>query len=375
MGSTVSKRDYYEVLGVERTADAVTLKKAYRKLAMQYHPDRNPDDPEAEAKFREATEAYEVLSDEEKRARYDRYGHAGLGGGVHAGSYESIFEAFGDIFGGGLFGDMFGGGRGRRRGPRAGADLQMELEVDFLEAAKGCTKTVTFERQEPCLECHGSGAKKGTRPVSCDLCGGRGAIMQSAGFFQVQSTCPKCRGQGEVIAEHCPECRGRGRVPRTRECQVRIPEGIDDGMRLRMAGEGEPGERGAPPGDLYCVVRIREHEFFERQDEHVLLEVPITFTQAALGAEIEVPTIDGKEILKVKKGTQSGALITMKGKGIKNLRTGRRGNQIVRVAVEVPRKLTKKQEELLRKLAETEEVNVSPQRKTFFEKLKSYFEG
>ncbi|MGE0713536.1 MAG: molecular chaperone DnaJ [Planctomycetota bacterium] len=376
--STVTKRDYYEVLGVERGADANEIKKAFRKLALKYHPDKNPDDPAAEERFKEVAEAYEVLSDAEKRDRYDRFGHAGVEGvRAASGDFESIFESFGDLFGGGLFGGLFGGGGRRRRGggPRGGSSLQMELEVDFLEAARGASKTVGFDRLEPCLECHGSGARKGSSPETCGTCAGRGAVVQSTGFFQIQTTCPACRGQGTVIRERCGGCAGEGRVPRKREVTVDIPAGIEDGMRLRLAGEGEPGEAGAPAGDLYLVVRIREHELFGRQDDHVLVEVPVTFSQAALGATIEVPTIDGKDSLTIKRGTQSGSLYTLRGKGIPSVRGGRRGDQIVRVVVEVPTKLTKKQEELLRAFAETEEKHVSPERKSFFEKLKSYFEG
>jgi len=373
----VSKRDYYEVLGVQRDADEGAIKKAFRKLAMDNHPDRNPGDTEAEARFKEAAEAYEVLSDSDKRGRYDRFGHAGVEG-AGSGNFESIFESFGDLFGGGggFFESFFGGqSRGRRSGPRPGANLQMQLEVDFLEAARGATKTVNFDRLEPCLECHGSGAAKGTSPVSCTTCGGRGSVVQATGFFQIQTTCPTCRGQGKMIKAPCSPCSGEGRVPRSHECQVKVPPGVDDGMRLRLAGEGEPGDPGAPPGDLFCVIRIRQHEFFDRQDSHVLLEVPISFTQAALGAMIDVPTIDGKDSLKIKKGTQSGEILTMRGKGIPDPRSGRRGDQVVRVVVEVPKKLNKKQEDLLRSFAELEEVHVTPQRKSFFEKLKSYFEA
>lgn len=377
MATSVSKRDYYEVLGIARDAGADEIKKAFRKLAIKFHPDKNPGDAEAERSFKEAAEAYEVLSDAEKRGRYDRFGHAGVEGvGAGAASFESIFESFGDLFGGGVFESFFGGGgRRRRAGPRAGASLQMELEVDFMDAARGGNQTVTFERQEPCLECQGSGAKKGTSPVRCEACGGRGSVVQATGFLQIQTTCPACRGQGTMIKEHCSPCGGDGRVLRSRECKVDIPAGIDDGMRLRLAGEGEPGDPGAPPGDLFIIIRIRAHEFFERQGEHVLLEVPITFTQAALGAEIEVPTVEGKEILKLPAGTQSGSLHTLRGKGIPSIRTKRRGDQIVRVVVEVPKKLSAKQDELLRQLAELEEAHVSPQRKSFFAKIKEYFEG
>jgi molecular chaperone DnaJ len=375
VSTSVSKRDYYEVLGVDRDAGESEVKKAFRQLAIQHHPDKNPDNPESERLFKEAAEAYEVLSDSEKRARYDRYGHAGVEGAVHAGSgsFEGIFESFADLFGGGsVFEGFFGGGRGRR-GPRQGASLRMDLVLDFLDAAKGVNKSVTFDRLEPCVDCRGSGAEEGTEPAACDMCNGRGQVVQSAGFFQVQSTCPRCRGAGKVIKDPCQGCRGEGRVPRQREVEVRIPAGVDEGVVLRVPGEGEPGEPGAPDGDLHCVIRVRPHEFFERQDTHVLLEVPITFTQAALGATIEVPTIDGKEKLKVKKGTQSGDLFTLRGVGIQNPRNKRRGDQVVRVAVDVPRKLTKRQEELLRELAQLEEAHVTPERKSWYDKLKSYF--
>ena len=377
MATSVSKRDYYEVLGVDKGSGAGEIKKAFRKLAMKYHPDKNPGDAEAEAKFLEASEAYEVLSDEGKRERYDQFGHAGLqgGGGPDMGS---VFESFSEMFGGGgggLFEGMFGGGGRRRRGPRQGASLRMDLELEFMEAAKGIKKTIHFERPEDCLECHGSGAKKGTKPKTCDTCGGRGRVAQSMGFLQIQTACPSCGGQGQVVSDPCSPCKGRGKVLRKREVEVSVPAGVEDGIVLRVPGEGEPGEAGAPPGDLHCVIRVRPHEFFERQDHHVILEVPIAFTQAALGAEIEVPTIDGKERLKIKAGTQSGDVYTIRGAGIPDLQGGRRGEQVVRVHVEVPKKLTERQEELLRELAELEERHVSPKRKSFFEKVKEYFAG
>lgn len=371
-----SKRDYYEVLGVEREADEGTIKKAFRQAAIKFHPDKNPGDTEAEARFKEAAEAYEVLSDAEKRARYDRFGHAGVGAtSAGSASYESIFESFADIFGGGIFESFFGGRGGRRGGARAGATLRVELTLDFLEAARGTTKNVVYTRAERCLDCQGSGAKRGTSPVTCDLCGGRGSVIQSTGFFQIQTGCPRCRGQGKVVREPCAECEGHGRIGRRREVEVRVPAGVDEGTLLRVPGEGEPGDAGAPNGDLQCVIRVRPHEFFARQEDHVLLELPVTFTQAALGASIEVPTIDGKDALKVKRGTQSGDLFTLRGKGIVDPHSGARGDQIIRVVVEVPKKLSKKQEELLRQLAETEDTHVSPQRKSFFEKIKGYFEG
>jgi molecular chaperone DnaJ len=375
MVASVSKRDYYEVLAVARDADEGAIKKSFRALAMKYHPDKNPGDAEAEAKFKEAAEAYEVLSDREKRSRYDQFGHAGVSGVGGGQGFESIFEQFSDLFGGGMFEGFFGGQRRGRGGPRAGASLRVDLELDFLEAARGCTKVVPFNRAERCLECQGSGAKRGTAPVTCDLCQGRGSVVQSTGFFQIQTGCPRCRGAGKVVRDPCAECGGQGAQAKKREVEVKVPPGVDEGMRLRVPGEGEPGEPGAPSGDLHCVIRVRPHEFFARQETHVLLELPITFTQAALGADVQVPTIDGKDQLKVKKGTQSGDLYTLRGKGIADAHTGERGDQIVRVVVEVPRKLTKKQEELLRSFAETEDANVSPQRKSFFDKLKSYFEN
>ena len=378
MATSVSKRDYYEVLGVGRDADEAAIKKAFRQLALKYHPDRNPGDAAAEAKFKEAAEAYEVLSDQDKRARYDRFGHAGVEGvgAAQGASFESIFESFADLFGGGggLFEGLFGG-RGRRSGPRAGANLRAEVELEFLEAARGCDKDVEYVRPERCTDCGGSGAKSGTAAQACDLCRGRGQVIQSTGFIQIQTTCPRCRGEGKVIKDPCSACRGAGRLPRKRKVGVHIPAGVDDGTILRVPGEGEPGEPGAPDGDLHVIMRVRQHEFFQRRGQDVLLEVPITYTQAALGASIEVPTVDGKAELKVKRGTQSGEVFELRGLGILDPRDGTRGDQFVQVVVEVPRKLTKKQEELLRQMAELEEANVTPRRKSFFEKLKGYFES
>jgi len=376
MAVSVSKRDYYEVLGVGKDADGGEIKKAFRKLALKYHPDRNPDDAEAEAKFKEAAEAYEVLSDDDKRSRYDRFGHAGLDGASFGGGggFESIFESFADLFGGG-FESFFGGGGRRRGGPRSGANLRVELPLDFLEAARGVKKSLVYKRPERCVECTGTGVEPGKTAATCDTCRGHGQVVQRSGFFQVQTTCPTCRGAGQVVKDPCDSCSGEGRVLREREVEVDVPAGVDDGMRMRVAGQGEPGEPGAPDGDLHVVIRVRPHEFFHRRDTHVILEVPISYSQAALGAKIDVPTVDGKATLNVKRGTQSGDVYTLRGKGIQSATGGRRGDQLVQVSVEVPRKVNKEQEALLRQLAELEERHVTPKRKTFFEKIKSYFEG
>jgi molecular chaperone DnaJ len=371
------KRDFYEVLSVQKDASPDDIKKAFRKLAKELHPDKNPGDKTAEEKFKEVAEAYEVLSDQEKRQRYDQFGHEGLRGMPTHGfqNFEEIFESFGDIFGGGIFEGLFGGGRGGRRGPRRGASLKVELVLEFTEAALGTKKTIELRKQERCDECQGSGAKPGSSPRACDLCGGRGEVIQSSGFFQVRTTCPKCGGQGSFVEDPCGACKGRGRVPRKREIEVQIPAGVDEGTRVRIQGEGEPGDPGAPAGDLFCYITVKPHPFFERHGNDVLLEVPIAFSQAALGATIEVPTLEGKKTLELKPGTQSGEVLKLRALGIKDPHGYGRGDQLVRVNVEVPKKLTKRQDELLREFAKTEETNVSPQRKSFFEKLKSLIEG
>jgi molecular chaperone DnaJ len=373
---TQTKRDYYEVLGVAKDSSPDDIKKAFRRLAKEFHPDKNPGDKTAEDKFKEAAEAYEVLSDQEKRARYDQFGHEGMRGVPTHGfqNFEEIFESFGDIFGGGIFEGLFGGG-GRRRGPRRGASLKVELVLDFIEAAKGTKKTIELRRQELCTECAGSGAKPGSKPTQCSTCGGRGEVIQSSGFFQVRTACPHCGGQGQVVSDPCSPCSGRGRVPKKREIEVQIPAGVDDGTRVRISGEGEPGDLGGPAGDLFCYIAVKPHEFFERHENDILLEFPITFTQAALGCSIDVPTLDGKRSLEVKGGTQSGEVLKLRGAGVSDPRGYGRGDQLVRIVVEVPKKLTKKQEELLRELAKIEETHVSPRRKSFLDKVKSIFEG
>ena len=371
------KRDYYEVLGLPRDATPEQIKKAYRKLALETHPDRNPGNKEAEKRFKEAAEAYEVLSDAEKRAVYDRYGHEGLKGApVHDFStFESIFEAFGDIFGGpgGLFEEFFGGGRRERGRARAGASLKVELELDFLEAARGCEKTIEIRRAEPCESCAGTGARAGTRPQRCRTCGGRGEVAQMQAFFSIRTTCPRCGGRGEMIEDPCEDCQGSGTVQKRREIKVWIPAGVDDGVRMRVAGEGEAGGRGGPRGDLYVFISVRPHEFFERDGNDLICEVPITFPQAALGARILVPSLEGKEELEVPRGTQSGTVFRLPGKGFPDLHAGGRGDELVRVIVETPKKLGARQEELLRELAALDEKEVSGRRKTFLQKLKELF--
>jgi molecular chaperone DnaJ len=363
------KRDYYEVLGVSRDADVEEIKRSYRRLAMQFHPDRNVGDVEAEEKFKEAAEAYEVLHDADKRQRYDRYGHAGLEGMnvPHFNDAQSVFDLFGD-----LFGDLWGGQR-RRHGPQPGRDLQVTIEIDLLDAARGTHKAVAIAREELCTECSGSGSRRGTQPATCRRCGGRGVVIQSQGFFRIQQTCRGCGGRGTVIADPCPECNGNGRVLVRRSLEVSVPPGVDTGTRVRLSGEGEAGEPGAPRGDLYCVIRVREHPFFQREGSHLICQVPITFSQAALGGEIAVPTLDGTVNHMLKRGIQSGEAIRIPGKGVPNVRTKRPGDMVAVLLVETPRTLTKRQEELLRELAEIDKKHVSPQRQGFFDKVKRLF--
>jgi molecular chaperone DnaJ len=371
----MSKRDYYEILSVAKGASADEIKKAYRKLAMQYHPDRNAGDDEAAAKFKEASEAYAVLSDPDKRARYDRYGHAGLEGMAMPDFGDgSVFDLFGDILGG-----LFGGGRQRHHGPQPGEDLLYTLELDLHEAYAGCTKTITIPREETCPDCRGSGARPGSSPVKCRQCDGRGAVLRSQGFFRIQQTCPGCGGRGYVIPDLCSKCRGQGHVTVRRTLEVHVPAGVDNGRRQLppLRGEGGVGEPGAPRGDLYFEIRVREHAVFKREGEHLIVpELPITFSQAALGGKIEVPTLDGRPVeFELKRGVQSGEIFRIAGKGMPSLRGGRRGDLLFRAVIETPTHLTKRQEELLRELAETEHKSVSPRRKSFFEKIRGLFTG
>ncbi len=372
-----AKRDYYEVLGVGRDASGVQIAEAYRKLAMKYHPDRNPGDEAAVEKFKEAAEAFEVLNHEDKRARYDRYGHAGVEGGTpHFHDVGDIFEAFSDIFGGGMFGDLFGGARTRgRRRVHQGADVQCEVTLELIEAARGVTKTVEYQRAEACGECHGSGARPGTQPETCRYCGGRGHVVQSSGIFSVQTTCPSCRGAGKVIRDPCGTCRGAGYVPKAVSREVQIPAGVDSNTRLRLQGEGEPSPDGGPPGDCYCFIHVREHALFRRDGRNLICQVPIGYAQAALGATIEVPTLDGRQELEIPGGTQSGEVFRLRGQGMPDPHRRGVGDLLVQVYVEIPKKLNAEHRRILRELAEVEDVHVTPDRKSFFEKIKEYFQS
>lgn len=362
------KRDYYEVLGVQKDADDDSIKRAYRKLAMQYHPDRNVGDPGAEEKFKEAAEAYEILRDPAKRQRYDRYGHAGLEGlnVPHFNNAQSVFDLFGD-----LFGDIFGGGR-QGYGPQSGRDLQVAVEVDLAEAARGVAKSIVIPREENCSDCGGSGASRGTSPATCRRCNGHGVVIQSQGFFRVQQTCRGCGGRGAIITDPCPACHGSGRVVARRTIEVSLPPGVDNGTRIRLSGEGEAGEPGGARGDLYCVVRVKQHPLFQRDGTNLICQVPITFSQAALGGEVQVPTLAGPISHALGAGIQSGEVVRIAGKGMPSLRGGRPGDLLVQVVVETPRHLSKRQEELLRELAELDHKHVSAERKSFLDKIKKF---
>ncbi|MCY2993779.1 MAG: molecular chaperone DnaJ [Planctomycetota bacterium] len=368
-----AKRDYYEVLGVSRNAAEKDIATAYRKLAIKYHPDTNREDPGATENFKEAAEAYEVLSDAEKRTIYDQYGHAGLERGGASPQFHDvsdIFEAFGDLFG---LGDMLGGRR--RSQHRRGSDVRCDVALTLEEAAKGVTKTIEFTRSKRCVTCHGSGSRPGSSPQPCRRCGGRGQTVQSAGILRVQTTCQACRGTGFLITDPCATCRGSGYVHDRVQLQVPMPAGIDDGMRVRLSGQGEPSPDGGPAGDCYCFVAVRPHRLFQRDGSHLILKLPISYTQAALGAAIEVPTLIGRDQLQIPRGTQSGKVFRLAGRGLANPHGGPVGDLLVQTYIEVPEKLTPRQEELLRELAEVEQANVTPHRKSFLEKLTSYFTG
>jgi molecular chaperone DnaJ len=352
----MSQRDFYEVLGVEKDASEADIKKAYRRLAMKYHPDRNPDDKDAEMRFKEVKEAYEALSDPQKRAAYDQFGHAGaqagFGGGGPRGAAGA--EAFSDIFGD-MFGDIFGGG-GRRAGGRRvfrGADLRYRLKIDLEQAVQGDTVQITIPTARECEPCNGSGAAAGSKPMTCETCNGVGQVRMQQGFFSVQQPCPSCGGTGQVIKDPCGSCGGKGCVRDEKTLSVRIPEGVDDGDRIRLSGEGELGENGGPPGDLYVEVSLRPHQIFQREGNDLICEVPIYFSTAALGGQVEVPTLDGRVSLKIPPETQSGKLFRLRGKGVKPVRGGPRGDLLCRATVETPVKLTKEQKELLQKFEDS----------------------
>jgi len=374
----MAKRDFYEILGVAKTASEDEIKKSYRKLAMKYHPDRNPDNKEAEEKFKEVKEAYEMLTNPEKREAYDRYGHAGvdpnsgMGGGF--GGAGGFGDAFGDIFG-----DIFGGGRGRSSGPQVyrGADLRYNLEITLEQAASGFDTTIRVPSWDKCDTCHGSGAKPGTQPVTCTTCAGHGQVRMQQGFFSIQQTCPKCHGSGKIIPEPCAACGGAGRIKRNKTLEVKIPAGIDNGMRIRSSGNGEPGTNGGPPGDLYVEIHIKPHEVFQREGDDLHCEMPISFTKAALGGEIEVPTLAGKVSFTIPEGTQTGKTFRLKGKGVKGVRSGYAGDLFCHVLVETPVKLTDKQKDLLKefeRLTKEGGAKHSPQSKGWMDKVKDFFE-
>ncbi|MBK8324584.1 MAG: molecular chaperone DnaJ [Betaproteobacteria bacterium] len=374
-----TKRDYYEVLGVNRDASEEDIKKAYRKLAMKFHPDRNPDSKESEDKFKEAKEAYEMLSEPEKRRAYDAYGHAGVNpqmGGMGAGAGEQGFGGFAEAFGD-IFGDIFGGARGRSNVYR-GADLRYNLEVTLEQAARGTETKIRIPTLDSCETCHGTGSKPGTHPKTCSTCGGQGNVRLSQGFFSVQQTCPTCHGSGKMVSDPCTACKGAGRVKHHKTLSVKIPAGIDEGDRIRLGGEGEAGVNGGPPGDLYVEIHIKQHPVFQRDGDDLHCEMPISFTTAALGGEIEIPTLEGQAKVKIAAETQTGQVLRLRGKGIKGVRSSAPGDLLCEIVVETPVRLTDRQRELLREL---EEINRkdgdrhNPRAKSFMDKVRTFFAG
>lgn len=371
------KRDYYDVLGVPRTASQDEIKRSYRKKALEFHPDRNNGHSDAEEKFKEAAEAYDVLGDPEKRSQYDQFGHAafsqgGMGGGTRFSNLDDIFSAFGDIFGGGgggIFGDLFGGGR--RSGPPRGRDLKIRLDLTLEEIDAGVERTVQIKREELCGTCSGSGAKAGTQPVTCTTCGGRGQVQRSQGFFTMASACPACRGAGQIIESPCGSCNGAGRQPEKGDVTLQVPAGVEEGMRIRVQGEGDAGPAGGQRGDLYVVIAEKDHKIFQRSGPDLMTEVPFSFGQLTLGDKVEIPTLRGSVEMSIPAGTQSGKVFRLRGQGLPVLDGRGRGDQLVRAFVEIPRKLTDRQRELLEEFEGIEDDKSGS--KTFFEKIADYF--
>lgn len=366
------KRDYYEVLGVGRTASEADVKKAYRRLAMQNHPDRNPGDKTAEERFKEASEAYQILSDPERRAQYDRFGHAAFDQGAGPGGFDFRGAGFEDIFSD-IFGDFFGSGRGRSRA-RRGEDLRYDLDIDFEEAAFGTEKVVSIPRETACGTCAGQGTRGGEPRTTCNACQGSGQVRYQQGFFSIAKTCGQCSGRGTVVKNACGECRGSGTTTKAQSLNVKIPAGVDEGSRLKLRGEGAAGLNGGPAGDLYVVINVREHPLFARNGNDIVCEVPVSFPQVALGDEIEVPTLKGTVKMKIAAGTQSGSIFRLRGKGVPDIRGYGRGDQLVRVNVETPRKLTQKQRQVLQEFARATGKEVHPLSRSFLDKVKEMFE-
>ena len=379
---TMAKRDYYEVLGVERGASVDEIKKAYRKMAVKFHPDKNPGDKAAEEKFKELGEAYEVLSDPQKRAAYDQYGHSAFdarsrGFRPGAGGFHDPFEVFREVFGAGaggsIFEDLFGGGRSDPTGPQRGADLRYDMQITFEEAVMGAEKEVSLTKLEACEHCHGTGAESGSGRRVCPTCGGRGQVVMSRGIFSIAQTCGRCEGSGQIIEKPCRTCNGAGRREKSSKIKLKIPAGVDSGARLRSVGNGEAGLRGGAPGDLYVVLHVKQHEIFQRDGDDLVCDVPIQFVQAALGAEIEVPTLTGKAQIRIPAGTQTHTVFRLKGKGVKSLQGYGHGDLHVRVVVEVPRNLDPAQKAKLQEFADLCDSSVNPMSKSFFEKAKNLF--
>lgn len=384
----MAKRDYYEVLGVPRNASDDDIKKAYRKLAVKYHPDKNPGDKAAEEKFKELGEAYEAISDPQKRAAYDQYGHAAFdarsraGGGARGGGFHDPFDIFREAFGGrassgggSIFDELFGnaGGGGEPGGPQRGSDLRYDLELGFEEAALGCERDISITKLDTCDTCHGSGAAAGSGKKTCQHCGGRGQVVMARGIFSIAQTCPRCEGAGRVVEKPCATCRGQGRRERSTQVKLRIPAGVNTGSRLRSPGNGEAGLQGGPNGDLYVVLHVKPHEIFAREDDHLICEIPISFVQAALGTELEIPTLTGKAHIKIPPGTQNDSVFRLKGHGVKNVQGHGTGDLLARVAIEVPTHLNHAQKTKLQEFAELCDSNVNPRSQGFFDKAKAFF--